>query len=130
MFRGPDRIVAVVDDDSAVLDSVQDLLESGGFSVRSFLSAEEFLQGDALQLIGCLISDIQLPGMDGWALEAVVKDRRPLLPTILITAHGDLDQLRSVEGEHRAARLAFMKPFDGRQLLEAVERMFFEIRAE
>ena len=50
-----------------------------------------------LALIGCLISDIELPGMDGWSLERLVLDRRPLVPIIIVTAHGEIDALRKVK---------------------------------
>jgi FixJ family two-component response regulator len=127
MFQVPNRAVAVVDDDSAVIDSLQDLLESGGYSVRSFLSAEEFLDSDALPIIGCLISDIELPKMDGWSLETVVMHRRPFLPIVFVTAHGDVEQLRKRKASNGVPRIMFRKPFDGRRLLEAVHAVFLNI---
>jgi FixJ family two-component response regulator len=124
MLRGAERVVAVVDDDPAVLDSLQDLLESRGYSVRSFLSAEEFLEGDAPLLIGCLISDIELPGMDGWSLETLVLDRRPQMPIIFVTARGEIDELRKKLCFNDVPRIIFKKPFDGGQLLKAVDTAF------
>jgi FixJ family two-component response regulator len=126
MLLGAKRVVAVVDDDPAVLDSLQDLLESRGYSVRSFLSAEEFLENNALLLIGCLISDIELPGMDGWSLETLVLHRRPRLRIIFVTAHGEIDELRKKNRLNDVPRVIFKKPFDGGHLLEAVDAAFLE----
>jgi FixJ family two-component response regulator len=126
MLPGTKGFIAVVDDESAVLDSLQDLLESRGYSVRSFLSAEEFLESDAIEVIGCLISDIQLPGMDGWSLDTLVMNHRPLLPVIFITAHGDIDQLQGVKRSHEISRDIFKKPFDGTRLLAVIDAVFLE----
>jgi FixJ family two-component response regulator len=122
MFRRADRIVAVVDDDPAVLESLQDLLESGGYLVRSFLSAEELLESNALPMLGCLISDIELPGMDGWSLERLVLDFRPQMPIIFVTAHGEIDEIK--ENKSEAPLVIFKKPFDGGKLLGAVVTAF------
>jgi FixJ family two-component response regulator len=62
--------VAVVDDDYAVLESVEDLLNSAGYVARTFSSAREFLEDGALDSVGCLVSDIRMPGMDGLELRS------------------------------------------------------------
>jgi FixJ family two-component response regulator len=126
MFRRPNRVVAVVDDDAAFLDSLQDLLESKGYSVNAFFSAEEFLASDSLSLVGCLVSDIQLPGMNGWSLAEFVLSRRAQLPIIFVTAYDGIGRPSESVTLNNLPKAVFRKPFDGHDLLEAVASVFVE----
>jgi FixJ family two-component response regulator len=119
MFLGT-FIVAVVDDDLRLLESLRDLLESAGYAVRSFRSAELFLEdGTALSETDCLIADIGMPLTDGFELEKRVKQARPELPVILITGRHEIgDQQRAIAQGNRF----FRKPFDGQALLAAVDQ--------
>ena len=113
-------VVAVVDDDGSVLESLKDLLESGGYCARIFPSAKAFLESGALASIGCLISDICMPAMNGWELETRASHARPELPIILITGRDDTwQQVRAVRVTG-PARPLFKKPFNGPELLTAV----------
>ena len=114
MVRPRKPVIAVVDDERAVLESLADLLESDGYSARLFGSAKEFLDSGALSSVDCLISDIRMPVMDGWGLEAEAARARPDLAVILITAH---DATRAAAARQR---LVLRKPFDGLELLAAV----------
>lgn len=117
-------IVAVVDDERPVLESVADLLESAGYQVRTFQSAQEFLHSSVLPSIACLISDIRMPGMDGWELQSVVHARRPDLPVVLITGHYEPDDRRvGIQHGQGSPLMLFKKPFDAQQLLGAVHMM-------
>jgi FixJ family two-component response regulator len=117
-------MVAVVDDERAVLESVADLLESAGYKVSAFQSAQEFLHSSVLPSIACLISDIRMPGMDGWELQSVVHAQRPNLPVVLITGHDEPnDRCARVQQDHGSHLLLFKKPFDARELLVAVQAM-------
>jgi len=117
-------LVAVVDDERPVLESVADLLESAGYKVRAFQSAQEFLHSSVLPSIACLISDIRMPGMDGWELQSVVHARRPNLPVVLITGHYEPDDRRACTQHGQGSHLMlFKKPFDAQQLLGAVHVM-------
>jgi FixJ family two-component response regulator len=110
-------IVAVVDDDTRVLESLEDLLESAGYAVRLFASARRFLD-TAIAEVDCVISDIGMPDADGFSLQQIVKESRPTLPVILITGRHEF-----ATAEHEAARggrRLFEKPFDTRELLAAV----------
>lgn len=110
-------VVAVVDDDFRVLESLEDLLESAGYRVRLFASAEQFLD-TAIAEVDCVISDIGMPGPDGFALQQIIRDSRPTLPVILITGRHEF-----ATAEHevaRGGRRLFEKPFDTRQLLAAI----------
>jgi FixJ family two-component response regulator len=112
------RWVVVVDDDESVRSAVHGALASVGFAARAFASAEDFLDSDALAHTACLISDIQMPGMSGLELQAVlVKDNRRI-PIIFITAFGDK---RVRTQALKAGALEFLdKPFDDNHLLETV----------
>ena len=93
-------IVAVVDDDQSLLESLESLLESAGFSVRPFTSATALLDSGALPGIDCLISDIGLPDMDGLELARVARASRPRLPVILITGQPDATSPTSGDSQH------------------------------
>ena len=114
----PSFTIAVVDDDHRILQSLQSLLESADYAVRSFASAAALLESDSLAEIDCLVSDIDMPVMDGFELLRVAHAARADLPVILITGHPEmLNRLRAVgPGHHRI----FTKPFDGQELLTAV----------
>jgi len=75
-------VVAVVDDDSRVLESLEDMLESAGYRVRLFASAKQFLD-TAMAEVDCVISDIGMPGADGFELQQIIRNSRPTLPVIL-----------------------------------------------
>ena len=110
--------IAVVDDDQRILESLQNLLESADYAVRSFASAAALLESDCLAEIDCLISDIDMPVVDGFELLRAVRAARPELPIILITGYPEmLNRLPSIGPGHY--RL-FTKPFDGHELLTAV----------
>jgi FixJ family two-component response regulator len=114
----PGFIIAVVDDDTRLLKSLGDLLESAEYSVRLFASATALLDSGCLAQIDCLISDIGMPVMDGLELLRVAHAARPALPVIVITGHADLLD-RSPLVDSGGYRL-FRKPFDGEELLSAV----------
>jgi FixJ family two-component response regulator len=109
------RLIGVVDDDPSVLESIENLLESAGYAVRTFDSAEAFRDSDAIQAVDCVISDLCMPRLDGRALAAGVRILRPELPFIFITGR---ESARL--GEDRADD-ALRKPFDDEQLLAAVD---------
>src|SRR4030095_1776718 len=82
-------IIAVVDDDEGILRSLEYLLESADYAVRLFTSGTELLDSSCLPEIDCLISDVDMPGMDGFELLTLVHPPRPGLPIILITGYPD-----------------------------------------
>ncbi|MFC5422365.1 MAG: response regulator [Stutzerimonas stutzeri] len=108
-------VVAVVDDDPRLLESLEDLLESAGYAARTFSSAHSFL-ADGLSDSDALISDIGMPDMNGFELRDLVKKARPELPVFMITGRHELaDQSRA-----RGISGFFRKPFDGQVLLAAI----------
>jgi FixJ family two-component response regulator len=109
-------LVAVVDDDFRVLESLEELLVSAGHAVRPFPGAKALLADACLSEIDCLIADIGMPVVDGFELQRLVRDTRPELPVLFITArHEPADRARA-EGSQGF----FQKPFDGPALLAAV----------
>ena len=111
-------MVAIIEDDESYRLAVQRLLKAEGFSVQSFGSAEDFLNSGRQHETGCLIADIQMPGMSGLDLQAKLNADHCPIPTIFITAHGDENlRLQAM----RAGAVKFMvKPFDCASLLESV----------
>jgi FixJ family two-component response regulator len=117
--HSPRFIIAVVDDDPSILESFELLLESAGHAARLFASATALLESGCLAEIDCLISDIDMPVMDGCGLLRVVQAARPRLPIILVTGHPEmLNRSRPVGPGHY--RL-FTKPFNGQELLTAID---------
>ena len=114
----PGLTIAVVDDDQRILESLKNLLESADHGVRLFVSAAAMLKSGCLAEIDCLISDIDMPVMDGFELLRVVRAARAELPIILITGHPEMLNrlLPNGPGHYRL----FKKPFNGQELLTAV----------
>jgi FixJ family two-component response regulator len=110
-------VVAVVDDDPRILESLQDLLESAGYDVVLHSSGPALLAGD-LSRVDCLITDIGMPVMDGFELRARAKQARPELPVLLISGRRELTGARDVNDEPEAT--FFRKPFNGPALLAAI----------
>ncbi|MFM0341562.1 response regulator [Paraburkholderia fungorum] len=114
-MSNPKPVVAIVDDDQRLLESLEELLESAGHAVQTFSSAQTLLDSNALPEIVCLITDIGMPGMDGFELQRLMRERRPDLPVILITGRHELAELPQAKYNR-----LFRKPFDGRALLAAI----------
>ena len=119
--------VYVVDDDEAVRDSVQWLLEGQDFRVRSFESSEVFLARYDPREVACLIVDIRMDGMSGLELQDRLIERNSPLPIAFITGHGDVPL--AVDTMKKGARDFIQKPFNEQQLVPLVERMLEQARA-
>ena len=112
------RLIAVIDDDEAMQDSLRDLMETAGLVARCFGSAEEFLESDLHRKAGCLMLDIRMPTMSGLQLQARLKEEECNVPIIFITAHGDARMRIQAMREGAVEFLA--KPFDHHLLLKRV----------
>lgn len=119
--------VYVVDDDEAVRDSVQWLLEGQDFRVRCFESAEVFLARYDPREVACLIVDIRMDGMSGLELQDRLLERKSPLPIAFITGHGDVPL--AVDTMKKGAMDFIQKPFKEDQLVPLVERMLEQARA-
>jgi len=113
--------VYVVDDDEAVRDSVQWLLEGKDYRVRCFESAETFLSRYDPREVACLIVDIRMGGMTGLELQDRLLERRSPLPIVFITGHGDVPM--AVNTMKKGAMDFIQKPFEEDALVSLVERM-------
>ena len=111
-------MVIVIEDDERYRIAVKRLLKSAGLPVESFDSAEAFLSSGRQHEAGCLIADIQMPGMSGLELQSKLNSDHCPIPTIFITAHGD-EKMR-LQAMRGGAVKFLAKPFDGATLLEAV----------
>jgi FixJ family two-component response regulator len=117
-LEGTSRLIAIIDDDEAMQDSLRDLMEAAGLAARSFGSAEEFLESDLHTRAACLIVDVRMPKMSGLQLQARLKEEDCNIPIIFITAHGDASiRVRAM----REGAVEFLaKPFDHHLLLKRV----------
>ncbi len=112
-------LVAVVDDDISVRESLESLIRSVGLEVRLSASAEEFLNSDRPRTLDCLVLDVRLPGMSGIELHHRLLAQRCEVPVIFITAHASDNRARSqAASDWTVAFLA--KPFSDEELLDAV----------
>lgn len=120
--------VAVVDDDMRVLESLGNLLESAGYAVHLFSSAEALLNDYAFAQIDCLISDIGMPLTDGFQLVRHVNKVRPNLPVVLMSGDHDKTWLRITA---RTSGQPFLrKPFSGEDLLAVVSKVLLASRPD
>ena len=112
-------LISVVDDDEAIRQALEMLLESAGFEVEVFASAQQLLSSNRLSEVECLIADVRMPGMTGLELQHELAATGSRIPIIFITAHGD-DRARA--RALRAGAAAFLlKPFSEQALLDAVQ---------
>ncbi len=118
--------VYVVDDDEAVRDSLQWLLEGKDYYVRCFESAESFLHRYDPREVACVLIDIRMAGMSGLELQDKLIERRSPLPIVFVTGHGDVPM--AVDTMKKGAMDFIQKPFDETQLLCLVERMLDHAR--
>ena len=116
--RETSKLIAIIDDDDAMQDSLRDLMEAAGLVARCFGSAEEFLESGLHLQAGCLITDILMPKMSGLELQAKLKDEECDIPVIFITAYGDARMRIQAMREGAVEFLA--KPFDHQLLLKTV----------
>ncbi|MHC2145016.1 sigma-54-dependent transcriptional regulator [Pseudomonas sp. 210_17 TE3656] len=112
--------VLLVEDDRALRQALGDTLELGGFAYRAVGSAEEALEAVAEEAFSLVVSDVNMPGMDGHQLLARLRANQPQLPVLLMTAHAAVE--RAVEAMRQGAVDYLVKPFEPRALLELVAR--------
>jgi FixJ family two-component response regulator len=121
-------IIAVVDDDASVRESLAGLAESVGYEAALFASAEEFLQSARHRdSLACLVLDVRLPGMSGVELYTELNQRLRSIPTIFITAHAD-PELNTWATKTGVIALLY-KPFQPEILLQAVRKAIIQSRS-
>lgn len=112
------KLISVVDDDVSVRELLPDLLQSFGFDVAAFASAEAFLASDSLDRTSGLILDVAMPGMTGPELQQELIRRDYEIPIVFITARPDDRMIQRVL--ERGAVACLYKPLAEAELLEAV----------
>ena len=111
-------VIFVIDDDASVRKGVSRLLRSLGFEVEIFASAEQFLEREPYQGIGCIVLDVRMPGLSGMDLQDELNRAGHKLPIVFITGHGEIPM--SVQAMKRGAVDFLSTPFDDKELLRAV----------
>jgi FixJ family two-component response regulator len=112
-------MIAIVDDDDSVRESVRSLIRSVGYNAEAFASAEAFLSSGQRANTDCIVLDVRMPGMSGLDLQRLLTTANSLIPIIFITAHGD-DPTRLQALSDGAVDFLF-KPFNEEALLNAVD---------
>ena len=110
------KLIAIIDDNELMQDSLCDLIESGGLEAQCFGSAKAFLESDLHPTIACLIVDIRMPKMSGLELQGRLKQEESNLPIIFITAFDDAEVRAQAMKEGAVEFLA--KPFNHQLLLK------------
>ncbi|MFA7555659.1 MAG: response regulator [Spongiibacteraceae bacterium] len=110
--------VYIIEDDDAVRDSLQMMLESIGRDVQAFASADGFLAAYHQDMAGCIVLDIRMPGMNGMELQRKLNERNSILPIIFVTGHGDVPM--AVEAMQQGAIDFVQKPYREQLLLDKI----------
>jgi DNA-binding NtrC family response regulator len=113
-------LVFIVDDDRHTRESLSNLIRSAGLSAQTFSSAQEFLAAERPKAPGCLVLDVQLPGLSGLDLQRELAKAGVKIPIIFITGHGDIPtSVRAI----KAGALEFLtKPVNREDLLRAIQQ--------
>jgi two-component system, LuxR family, response regulator FixJ len=114
----PTPIIHVVDDDPSFRTAVTRLLRAAKYEVRGYASASEFLESDPCAVPGCILLDLQMPGLSGLDLQHVLAQMEERLPIIFLTGHGDIPA--SVRAMKAGAVDFLTKPVQREALLSAV----------
>ena len=113
--------IYVVDDEPQVLRAATVLLQSYGFAVSGFQSAEEFLEGFDVDDLGVLLLDVRLPGMSGVELAQMLSKERANLPIILMSGHENIENVTNELNDNCLAIVS--KPFDVDELLDVINKV-------
>jgi FixJ family two-component response regulator len=119
-MNGDTATVFVVDDDASFLASIERLLRAMGYAVACFTSATDFLTKRPPRSAGCIVADLQMPGMDGAALQMALAGSDDPLPVVFLTGRGDIPA--TVQAMRRGAEDFLTKTAPKEELLAAIER--------
>ena len=126
-MKDADAVVFVVDDDSSVREAIKSLISLVGLRVETFETAQEFLQSKRPDVPGCVVLDVELPGLSGLDLQRELAAHGVKLPIIFITGHGDIPT--SVRAMKAGALEFLTKPFHDQDLLDAIRQALERDRA-
>jgi FixJ family two-component response regulator len=122
-----DAIVFVVDDDPSIREAIKSLISLVGLRVETFGSAQEFLRTERPDLPGCVVLDVEMPGLSGLDLQRELAANGIELPIIFITGYGDIPM--SVRAMKAGATEFLTKPFRDQDLLDAIQQALERDRA-
>jgi len=120
--------VYVVDDDLALREAIESLIESVGFRVETFETAEAFLGSDRSRAPACVVLDVRLPGLNGLDLQRELARRSASIPIVFITGHGNVSM--SVQAMRAGAVHFITKPFPEQVLLDAIDEAIARDRTD
>ncbi|MGA9725785.1 MAG: response regulator, partial [Candidatus Binatus sp.] len=126
-MKDADAIVFVVDDDLSIREAIKSLVKLEGLRVETFGTAQEFLQSERPDLPGCVVLDVELPGLSGLDLQRELAAHDVKLPIIFITGYGDIPM--SVRAMKAGALEFLTKPFRDQDLLNAIQQALERDRA-
>ena len=111
-------LISIVDDDPFARDGIRELVESLGYQARAFVSAEHFLESDVIAETACLITDLQMPGLNGLELQETLRSRGYHTPVIVVTAYpNDTHRTRALDN----GAVGFLsKPFHEGSLIQCL----------
>tara|TARA_R110002073_G_scaffold81001_5_gene194633 strand:+ start:1172 stop:1789 length:618 start_codon:yes stop_codon:yes gene_type:complete len=121
-------VVFIVDDEPAVRDSLTLMLEQADISVQSFESADVFLSAYLQDCVGCIIIDVNMPGMNGMQLQEELSRRENILPVIFLTGHGNIPM--SVKAIKGGAMDFLTKPVTRKKLINSVRSALLESKKD
>jgi FixJ family two-component response regulator len=111
-------MISIIDDDAWAREGIKDLVASLGYRTLTFASADEFLQSGCVEMTTCVITDVQMPGLNGLELQLRLVNREPKLSVILITAYPDEKcRARALDA---GAHGFLIKPFDEKSLIHCL----------
>src|SRR2546428_3334721 len=115
------HLISIVDDDASMREALVGIVRSLGYDVRDFASSEYFLASNDLEKFACAITDIQMPGMNGFELKRELTPRHGSLPVIMITARAEpgIEEKAMSSG----ASCFLRKPFDAETLVSCLQRV-------
>lgn len=113
-----EQAVFIIDDDSAVRDSIKELLESVGLKTKVFINAIDFLEQYDSSQMGCIVSDIRMAKLSGLALQKKLNQLGSVLPIIFITGYSDVSVV--AEAFRNGAFDVIGKPYHDQQLLDTI----------
>jgi FixJ family two-component response regulator len=115
-------LISIVDDDALARDGIKELVEALGYKARTFISAEHFLESGVIAETACLITDLQMPGLNGLELQEALRSHGCCIPIILVTAFpNEKHRNRAIEG----GALGFLsKPFNEVSLIQCLNAAF------
>jgi two-component system, LuxR family, response regulator FixJ len=120
------QVVHVIDDDADVRQSLAFLLSTAGVAVQVHESAIAFLKALPKAEVGCIVTDVRMPGMDGLELQRRLQAGKKAIPVIVMTGHGDI--ALAVEAMKAGAVDFIEKPFDDEVLIGAIKSALSRVR--